>query len=263
MHESTAGPSASTTRFVQLNKRMTGSQSWWGGRFSYTWSQTKDNQYGESSVYQTRTATPQNNYDLASEYGVSNFDSPHRIILAPQFQIPGPKSGRAAWTGFLGGWTATADIGNGQWITAERGLERRHVGRQPRPVRRPSATEPDRGSQHVRQRRRARLDRHEPRREVFHLDRVRQPGFGQYGNAPRTIGDARYQFRKNIDLQFTKGVSFTASQTGEIRFEILNLTNTAKFNGIDSNSVNTGSFGRISSQAGFMRIWQLTFRYRF
>src|SRR6202140_3810464 len=26
------------------------------------------------------------------------------------------------------------------------------------------------------------------------------PGPGQYGNAPRTIADARYQFRKNVDL---------------------------------------------------------------
>ncbi len=64
-------------------------------------------------------------------------------------------------------------------------------------------------------------------------------------------------------MQFSKGFNFSGAQTAEIRFEILNLTNTAKFNGIDNNAVNTDSFGRISSQAGFMRIWQLTFRYRF
>src|SRR5205807_4549346 len=89
------------------------------------------------------------------------------------------------------------------------------------------------------------------------------PGAGQYGNAPRTNGDARWQFRKNIDFVLTKDTRFAGNQVGEIRFEILNLTNTAKFNGIDSTSIDAASFGRISTQAGFMRIWQLSFRYRF
>ena len=67
MHESTAGSKRQYNAMsLQLNKRLAGKQNWWGGRFSYTWSRTMDNQYGESSVYQTRTATPQNNYDLAS-----------------------------------------------------------------------------------------------------------------------------------------------------------------------------------------------------
>ena len=88
-------------------------------------------------------------------------------------------------------------------------------------------------------------------------------GAGAFGNAPRTIGDARYQFRKNIDLVLAKATRFAGSQVGEIRFEILNLTNTAKFNGIDSNAINNQAFGRITTQAGFMRIWQLSFRYRF
>ena len=62
---------------------------------------------------------------------------------------------------------------------------------------------------------------------------------------------------------FSKETRF-GSQVGEIRFEILNLTNTAKFgNESTNNAVNLSSFGRISTQAGFMRIWQLTFRYRF
>ena len=60
------------------------------------------------------------------------------------------------------------------------------------------------------------------------------PGAGQYGNAPRTIGDARYQFRKTIDLVLAKNTTFARTQSGEIRFEILNLTNTAKFRGEDS-----------------------------
>jgi hypothetical protein len=60
-----------------------------------------------------------------------------------------------------------------------------------------------------------------------------------------------------------KDTRFAGNQSGEIRFEILNLTNTPKFNGVDSNQINNQAFGRITTQAGFMRIWQLSFRYRF
>src|SRR4029077_13175915 len=91
------------------------------------------------------------------------------------------------------------------------------------------------------------------------------PGAGVYGNAPRTIDSARYQFRRNVDFVLSKDTRFGGGQVGEIRFEILNLTNTAKF-GNDSSSnnvVNGSSFGRVATQAGFMRIWQLSFRYRF
>jgi trimeric autotransporter adhesin len=90
------------------------------------------------------------------------------------------------------------------------------------------------------------------------------PGVGQYGNAPRTIDSARYQFRKNIDFVLSKEVPFAGSQAAEVRFEILNLTNTAKFGNLPTvNAVDLSSFGRVDVQAGFMRIWQLSFRYKF
>jgi len=90
------------------------------------------------------------------------------------------------------------------------------------------------------------------------------PGAGQFGNSPRTIGDARWQFRRNVDLVFAKDTRFAGSHTGEVRFEILNVTNTPKFGNYPSiNAVNLSSFGRVDIQAGFMRIWQLSFRYRF
>jgi len=98
----------------------------------------------------------------------------------------------------------------------------------------------------------------------FNASAFTNPGIGQYGNAPRTIGDARYQFRKNVDLVLAKATRFAGNQIGEIRFEILNLTNTPKFGNYPTiNAVNLSGFGRVDVQAGFMRIWQLSFRYRF
>jgi hypothetical protein len=261
MYEKTAGGRRqyNAATFV-LDKRTTGS---WGGRFSYTLSQTKDNQFGQSSTYQTRTATPQNNYDLDAEYGISNFDSPHRIILAPIVKFPGSKSSSSNARLLLNGWSASAvvELVSGSPLNAvmSTGVSNANLGlfggRQ-----RPNLTgDPNTsGSDDERV-----ASDDNPDALYFTSGGFTSPGAGQYGTAPRTDGDARYQFRKNIDLVITKDTTIARTHTGEIRFEILNLTNTAKFRGIDSNAIDSSSFGRITQQAGFMRIWQLSFRYRF
>jgi hypothetical protein len=260
MHETTTGGKRqyNAATFV-LDKRV-GAKGW-GGRLSYTFSRTMDNQFGQDNVYQTRTQTPQNNYDLAAEYSVSNFDSPHRIILAPIVQLPSPAGGSAR--ALLGGWnlSATIELVSGAPLNAvlSGGASDANLGllggrQRPNLTGNPntSGSDDDRVSSAL-----------HPDARFFLSSAFANPGAGQYGNAPRTIGDARYQFRKNVDLVLAKATRFAGNQSGEIRFELLNLTNTAKFNGIDSNAINSQSFGRITSQAGFMRIWQLSFRYRF
>jgi hypothetical protein len=98
----------------------------------------------------------------------------------------------------------------------------------------------------------------------FDANAFQNPGVGQFGNAPRTDGDARYQFRKNVDLSIAKDTRLAGTTTAQFKFEILNLTNTAKFNGSSAgNAVDAASFGRITSQRGFMRIWQISMRVAF
>src|SRR5207302_1844504 len=48
---------------VELTKRVTHG---WGGRFSYTYSVLKDNQFGESNFYSNRNSSPMNNYNYDS-----------------------------------------------------------------------------------------------------------------------------------------------------------------------------------------------------
>lgn len=240
-----------------LDKRVTRG---WGGRFSYTWSRTKDNQFGESNSYAIATGVPQNNYDLDAEYGVSNFDSPHRIILAPIVRFPEPAGGAASK--LLGGWTASAifEYVSGAPLNAvlSAGTSNNNLGlfggrQRPNLIGDPnvSAADDDRVSTAV-----------NPSARWFNRSAFENPGAGRYGNAPRTNPDARLQFRKNIDVVFAKDTRFTGGHTGQIRFEILNITNTAKFGGA-TNTTDTTSFGRIGTQRGFMRIWQLAFRYAF
>jgi hypothetical protein len=242
-----------------LEKRTT---NWWGGRFSYTLSRTEDNQFGQASTYQTRTALPQNNYDLDAEYGISNFDSPHRIILAPIVKFPNSgQSGAARW--FLDGWnlSAVVELVSGSPLNAvmSAGASDSNLGllggrQRPNLVGDPNTDGSDTD--------RVIYEGNEGAR-YFASGAFANPGAGRYGDAARTNGDARYQFRRNLDLVIAKDTTLFANHVGQIRFELLNLTNTPKFRGIDNNAVDSTTFGQITQQAGFMRIWQLSFRYTF
>ena len=243
---------------VELDKRL--SHSWWGGRYTYTFSRLKDNQFGEDSAYQTRTAVPQNVYDLDAEYAISNFDSPHRIVLAPIVRFPNP----AKHPALLGGWTASAivELVSGSPLNAvmSSGVSDTNLGlfggrQRPNTVGDPNI--PGSDAERV-------SSADHPDARWFSAAAFQDPGAGRYGNASRTDGDARYQFRKNIDMVLTKDTRFARNHSAQIRIELLNLTNTAKFNGSSAgNAVDLASFGRITSQRGFMRIWQLSFRYGF
>jgi trimeric autotransporter adhesin len=242
-----------------IEKRL--ARSWWGGRYSYTWSRLEDNQFGESSAYQTRTAVPQNVYDLDAEYGISNFDSPHRIVLAPLFRF-GSSTGPRAW--LTGGWSAAAivELVSGSPLNAvmSSGASDTNLGlfggrQRPNLVGDPNTSGSDND--------RVSTDDN-PGGRWFDANAFQNPGAGQFGNAPRTIGDARYQFRKNVDVSVAKDFRLAGSSTAQVKFEILNLTNTAKFNGSSAdNAINNTGFGRITSQRGFMRIWQISMRLVF
>ncbi len=229
---------------------------------------SEDNQFGESSTYADEPSNnrkqPQNAYDLDAEYGTSHYDAPHRIVLAPIIQFPEPSTqGTVKWW-LLGGWSASAilDFISGSPLnpimsdgTSDSNLGL--FGGQQRPD---LVGDPDTpGSDEDRV---ASADHPEAR--WFDADAFANPGPGRYGTAPRQISDSRYQFREKVDVVFTKDATFANRHTGQIRFEILNLLNKARFNGDSmSGAVDSAPFGRITSIRGFMRIWQLSFRYRF
>ncbi len=242
----------------KLDKR-TGNSAW-GGRFSYTLSNTKDNQWGQSTSFASRTATPQNAFDMVKgEYASSIFESPHRVILAPILRIPGPAEGSAAYPIF-GGWTASAvvQLVSGAPLNAVMSSSNSSTncanacGRQrPNKIGDPNTAGDDLSRVAYTGNTDARW---------FKSAAFSSPGKGSLGGAPRTITAARYQFRKNIDMVIAKDTEVGGGAVAQVRFEILNLTNTAKFGGVSSNSIGSSTFGRVTQQVGFMRIWQLSFR---
>ena len=126
-------------------------------RFSYTLSNSKDNQFGESNTYAWNTRLPQNNYDLARR--VRARASTTRRTASSWRRSSGSAARRitaASPTLLLGGWNASAivELVSGAPLNAV--ISSRHVGCQPGSLRRPSAAQPDRRSEHDGQRRRPR-----------------------------------------------------------------------------------------------------------
>ena len=136
---------------IELTKRMSNGL---GGRFSYTYSQLKDNQVGESNFYAAVSpGIPMNNYnympsmpactagqqfttacyDPLAEYGLSMLDVPHRVLLAPIAELPfgaGKRwaNGRVADL-LIGGWTVAADDHAAEWIPDQRAAGRGFAAR--------------------------------------------------------------------------------------------------------------------------------------
>ena len=243
----------------KLNKRI--GTSVWGGQFSYTFSSTKDNQWGQGTSFASSQASPQDNYDIeVGEYVASIFDFPHRITLAPIVRIPGPGEDRPLAHAFFGGWTASAAVeltsGGPLNVVASSGRSDANLGllgarQRPNLIGDPNTSGSD-------------LDRvasaGQDSARWFDASAFADAGPGQFGNVLRSNSDARYQFRKNVDFVLAKDTDVGGGAVAQIRFEILNLTNTPKFRGISSTAFNTSTFGRVTQQVGAMRIWQISFR---
>ncbi|HCC57790.1 MAG TPA: hypothetical protein DEQ47_11105 [Solibacterales bacterium] len=84
---------------------------------------------------------------------------------------------------------------------------------------------------------------------------------GTFGNLARTI-TLRGPGQSNLDASIFKNFTITETFRGQFRAEALNATNTPLFYGPNT-SFGSGSFGKITSQANFARQLQLAIRFSF
>jgi hypothetical protein len=82
------------------------------------------------------------------------------------------------------------------------------------------------------------------------------------GTMPRTSDAARTPHRNNWDFVAAKSVHLGGRARGQVRLEVLNLTNTVKVRGPNT-TVGSSAFGQIRTQSGFMRLTQVMFRVTF
>jgi trimeric autotransporter adhesin len=202
-----------------------------------------------------RQTLPLNSYDLDAEYSRSLQDVPHRIVLSPMIQLPFGRGRKWATNGMadhiIGGWdlsvVATYESGfpvNVVQLTDNTGS---FSGTQ-----RPNWT----GSS--------------PATDGSAIDRLDNyidaaayslaPAF-TFGTGPRTDARVRTPFRTNYDVAVSKNIRIFGGLNADVRAEVLNATNSPKFVGPETR-VGTAQFGKITQQAGLMRITQLMLRIK-
>jgi hypothetical protein len=281
MRQSTLGESQYHAAIFKFEKRMSNG---WGGRVNYTYSRLKDNQFGETNFFAGSpgfvSAVPaemanvditQDDYGVDAEYSLGLLDVPHKLVFSPIAELPFGSGKKWLNSGIgnilLGDWTVSSIISfeSGFPLTYSTNTNTSQIFTR---VQRPNGTAaPTSGN---------RNERIAPPEGGGCLSGencgtgiwvdgsgLSTPANFSLGTMPRTTDDVRTPHRNNWDFVAAKGVRFGDSRLrGQIRLEVLNLTNTVKVRSPDTR-VDRSTFGQIRTQGGFMRLTQLMFRMTF
>lgn len=239
---------------------------------NYTLSKaTDDSSAGFNSFVGTLNAGNVQELDrLKQEHSISANDTTHRFVLATIVNLP---VGRGLWIGkdmnrfadaVVGGWTVSAFITrqSGQplaFSTAE-GANGAFIDGNQRPDILCNTHALGSG-----------ISFHQAaanglsgsgNSSVFNNACFAYPGDETPGNSTRYIATLRTDGVHNLDLSFTKDFKIKESMTLQVRGEFFNFTNTARF-GVPNTSVDSGSFGTVTSTANSPRHTQFGVRFQF
>jgi trimeric autotransporter adhesin len=223
-----------------------------------TWSRNHDaSSGGAGNFLNAGNSGPQNPYDMASEYSLSNVDTPLRWSTGFTFELPFGKGKKfmgnsKAMDYAVGGWSVNAvsvyQSGFPVQITQSTNnnsvfgyASQRPNATGTSPV--TSGSLEDRLSSYIN----AAAFTTAPR--------------GTFGNISRAL-DMRGPGQANWDLSIFKSISITEKFKGQFRAEALNAFNTPMF-AAPNTSFGSSSFGRITSQVNFSRMMQLGMRFFF
>ena len=254
MRQNTSGRSQYHAAIFKAEKRATNG---WGGRINYVYSRLMDNQFGETNFQQPNTPEALNAYDLDGEYSVGLIDVPHKLTFSPMIELPFGEGKRWATGGIgaaiLGGWTVTSilSLESGFPIAIASSTNNTNLFTRVQRANMAGAnplTDGDRESRIVGQ--------------WLNPAGYDVPPAFRLGTDPRTNGKVRGPHRNNWDFAAAKNVRMRGSVRGEVRVEVLNVTNTVKVIG-PIHTVGSSGFGQIRSQSGFMRMTQFMFRMGF
>jgi trimeric autotransporter adhesin len=287
--EVTEGMNRYNAGIIEWSKRVTHG---WGGRISYTYSQLKDNQFGETNFYSrtglsNNTGLPLNNYNYVAsapacqgntlaacyaptaEYGYSMLDVPHRVIVAPTFELPfgkGKRWGSQSQMADLlaGGWQISWiwNLQSGFPINLSQsdnlgGTMQGSIVQRPNIVSGSDPTTPGGYADRL-----SSAD-HPTATWVNAAAFSLAPAFS-YGNAPRTITAVRTPTQDNVDLSIIKSVRLGGAKSAQLKFEVLNLFNRVTMRGNStSNTVGSTNFEQWNQQSGFQRLLQVMARFNF
>lgn len=201
---------------------------------------------------------PQNPYNTAAEYGLSNINAPWNWVTSISYELPFGK-GKPIASGanrlmdtIIGGWSinTVSSLRTGFPLQISQSTNNNfsfgYASQRPSATGIDPVTSGDLNN---------RLDNYiNP--AAFSLSPR-----GTFGNLARTI-NMRGPGMANTDASLFKNFTITERFKGQFRLEALNATNTPLFYGPNV-SVGSGSFGKITSQANFSRQLQLAMRFSF
>ena len=255
MGGSTLGRNQYHAGIFKFEKRVTNG---WGGRINYTYSRLEDNQFGEGNFFSRNSGEAQNAYDLDAEYAVGLLDVPHKVVVSPIFQLPFGEGKRWAQSGVgaavLGDWTVSSIISFESGFPMSISMNSNGLSSA---FFRMQRANPGTGAEETDGSRDERIQTTWLNGAAYSA-----PAVFALGTLPRTNPDIRTPHRNNWDFVAAKDMRFGATARGQIRLEVLNITNTVKVRGPIS-TLGSATFGQIRVQSGFMRLTQLMFRFSF
>lgn len=196
---------------------------------------------------------PQNPYDMAAEYALSNVDTPHRFSSGFTWQVPDARlKARRALYLLAGGWSLNAVTVYQSGFPLQIRQNSNNNSIIGAPSQRPNATGLSPATQGSTT---ARLD------NWLNPAAFSQAGPFTFGNVARTI-PVRGPGIANWDLSLFKTASITETYKLQFRAEAMNAFNTPLFRSPNT-AYGNAAFGRITSQANFPRLIQLGLRFYF
>jgi hypothetical protein len=224
---------------------------------TYSWSKNQDASNGASNTFNGQPSTSQDNYNRAAEWSLATINTPGRWTTAVNYELP-VGTGRKflssnRWLDYaVGGWAVNVQstMQTGFPLAISQSNLNSAIGTS---VQRPNATgvsPTTTGSIESRL-----TDYINP--AAFSL----APQF-TYGNLSRTITE-RGPGIANIDFSMFKTFSQEMLHTtmhAQFRCEVFNLTNTPQFYGPNT-TFGSSTFGQITTQANFPRVFQLGVRF--
>lgn len=251
VHGSSGGNSFYNSATVKAQKRLTRGVTF---LTSYTWSKMLDNIIGQGNFYTSQGNFAINSFDLAREYGLSSVDTPHRFIVSGTYELPFGRgkrflSGGTLLDKFAGGWQINAigiyQSGFPLTITQNTNNSRAFSGGQ-RPNAVAGIAPATSGSVTDR------IDAY------FNPAAFSPAAEFTFGNLSRTIG-VRSPAQRNWDIGILKNTAIRENFKAQFRLEAINAFNTPVFRAPNT-ALGNANFGKITSQANFSRVIQVSLR---
>jgi hypothetical protein len=223
---------------------------------AYTFSKLLDNITGNGNYFAPdNTSNVINAYDRRGDYGLSSVDTPHRFTLSGTYELPFGK-GRTLLSSssglvdrLVGGWQLngilTYQSGFPLSVTQQvNNTNAFSLGQRPNVVLGVDPATPGSVSE--------RIDAY------LNPAAFSAAAANTFGNAPRTIG-VRSPTTQLVDLSVLKNTRIFEGFNAQFRLEAVNAFNTPIFRAPNT-QVGNPNFGRITSQANFARIVQMSVR---